>query len=202
MSIFDDYKNSSLNPLDMFKRDDPNRAANKYMDRIPGVGAKYFNPYIEGGREAGGRLHDEYSKQLDPTHFMDEIMKHYQESQGATYERDKLGKGIGSAAAAGGVAGTPEHQRQYGEMAGDIMSKDMQQYLQNALGIHASGLQGEQDFYNKGFDASGRMADLEGGTLASQGTLAYQGANQKNQNRMALFNAISKALSQSAGAGL
>ena len=184
----------------LFGNEDPAKAANKYMSRIPNVGKQYYNPFIQGGQEAGNTLHSEYGKMLDPTTFIDNIMGHYKTSKGAELERDELGRGIGATAAAGGFAGTPEHQREYGEMAGNIMSKDMQQYLQNALGVYSGGLTGEKDFFNKGFDASGSMADLLGGNLASQGTLAFQGVNQQNENRQALMKALSKLLATGTGA--
>lgn len=201
MSIWDDYKGSNLNPLNMFSREDPSKQANKYMDQIPGVGRKYYDPFINEGKQAGDVLKGEYGKQLDPTTFMDQIMQHYQTSKGAQYEQDKLGRGIGSTAAAGGIAGTPEHQREYGEMASDINSKDMQQYLMNALGIYGGGISGEKDFYDKGFDASKDMTDLVGGTLASKGTMAFQGATQTNMDRQAFMNALMKALASGAGSG-
>lgn len=204
MSMWEDYKSSPFSMpgfLKMFSQQDPSKDANRYMNQIPGVGHNAYDPFINEGREAGGVLKGQYGKMLDPTAFMDEIMGHYKQSKGAQYEQDKLGKGIGSTAAAGGFAGTPEHQRQYGEMAGDIMSKDMQQYLQNALGIHKDALSGEQDFYNKGYGASGSLADLLGGNLASQGTMAFQQGQQHNQNAIALMSAIAKALAQGGGAG-
>jgi hypothetical protein len=201
MSIWDSYKNIATAPLSWFGGgEDPAKAANKYLEQIPGVGEKYYNPYIEGGKEAGGLLKDQYGKMLDPTAFMDEILKHYNTSQGAQYQLGNLSKDIGNTAAAGGIAGTPEHQRQYGELAQDIMSKDMQQYLQNALGIQKTGLEGENNFYNKGFEASGSLADLISGTLGSQAGLAYQGANSKNASNAAFMNALMKALSTGAGA--
>lgn len=201
MSLLNDYWESNLNPLNMFRRTDPSKMANKYMDQIPGVGKQYYNPFIDRGERAGSKLEGEYGKLMNPTSFMDEIMKHYTESEGAKYEKNELGRGIGATAAAGGFAGTPEHQKEYGEMASGLMSKDMQQYLQNALGVYNTGLSGEQDFYGKGFDASGKLADMIGGTLASQGGMAFQQGSQTNASRDAFMNALMKALGQAAGAG-
>lgn len=201
MSLWSDYTESNLNPLNLFRREDPSKQANKYLSQIPGVGQKYYNPFIQSGQKAGSILEGEYGKLLNPTSFIDDIMKNYDMSKGAKYERDELGRGIGATAAAGGFAGTPEHQKEYGEMAGNIMSKDMQQYLQNALGVYGMGLGGEHDIYGKGFDASGSMADLLGGTLASQGGMAFQQASQTNASRDAFMNALMKALGTAAGAG-
>lgn len=200
MGMFDGFKNSPLNPMYMWQRDDPMQDANKYMNQIPGMGKQYYNPFIQRGQRAGDSLEGEYGKMMNPTSFMDDIMKNYNMSAGATYERDKLGKGIGSTAAAGGFAGTPEHQRQYGEMADKIMSGDMQQYLSNALGIHDRGMSGEENFFNKGYDASSSLADLLGGTLSSQAGLAFKSDTDRNADRSALMNAIMKALAQGGGA--
>ena len=202
MSFWDSIKNGPINPFYMWQRDDPAKDANKYLNQIPGVGNKYYNPFIERGGQAGDTLQGAYGKLMNPTSFMDDIMKNYSLSQGAQYERDKLGKGIGATAAAGGFAGTPEHQQSYGEMADKIMSGDMQQYLQNALGIYNTGLSGEQDFYNKGYGASGSLADLLGGTLSSQAGLAFKADSDRNSDRQALMNALMKALAQGAGAGM
>lgn len=199
MGFFDNFKNSPLNPMYMFDRDDPQGDANKYMNQIPGIGKQYYNPFIDRGNRAGNVLEGEYGKMMNPTSFMDDIMKHYQMSEGATYERDKLGKGIGATAAAGGYTGTPDHQRSYGEMTDKIMSGDMQQYLTNALGIHDRGMSGEENFFNKGYDASSSLADLIGGTLSSQGGLAFKAASDRNSDRSALMSAIMKALSQGGG---
>lgn len=200
MGFFDNFKDSPLNPFYMFQRDNPQKDANKFMNPIPGVGKQYYNPFIDRGARAGNQLEGEYGKMMNPTSFMDDIMKNYKMSAEAQYEQDKLGKGIGATAAAGGFSGTPEHQTEYGEMAGKIMSGDMQQYLQNALGIYNQGIGGEEGFYNKGYDASSSLADLIGGNMASQGGLAFKAGSDRNADRGALMNAIIKAFTQGGGA--
>lgn len=199
MSLWGDYKGSVLNPVNLFAREDPMKDANRYLEQIPGVGKQYYNPYIDQGRRAGSLLESEYGKLLKPTSFIDDIMKNYNMSKGAMYKRDQLGRGIGATAAAGGYAGTPEHQLEYGEMADKLMSDDMQQYLQNALGVYGTGLSGEQGFYGKGFEASDRLAELIAGMLSSQAGGAFQSANQTNASRDAFLNNIIKAFSQGGG---
>lgn len=199
MSLWDDYTGSNFNPLNMLKREDPTKGANRYLDQIPGVGQKYYGGYIDRGNRAGAKLEGEYGKLMNPTSFIDDIMKNYSTSQGAQYQQKELGRGIGATAASGGYAGTPEHQKEYGNMASDIMSKDMQQYLQNALGVYGTGLSGEQNFDTQGFNASGSMADLLGGKLSSQAGLSFQNSSQNNANRNAFMNAIMKALSTGGG---
>lgn len=200
MSLWDDYSGSMLNPLNMFKREDPQKDANRYLSQIPGIGKQYYNPFIDSGKKAGGILEGEYGKLLKPTSFIDDIMKNYSQSAAAKYQQDQLGRGIGATAAAGGFAGTPEHQKEYATMAQDVMSGDMQQYLQNALGVYDRGVGGERDIYNKGFQASGSLADLLSGVLGSQAGLAFQAGSQTNASRDAFMSALMKALSTGAGA--
>jgi hypothetical protein len=180
--------------------EDPMKEARKYLEQIPGMGKQYYNPFIDRGNRAGNLLEGEYGKLLDPSAFMDNIMKNYKMSAGAQYQQDKLGKGIANTAAAGGFAGTPEAQRQYGEMADQIMSGDMQQYLSNALGIYNRGLGGEEGFADRGYDATKSLVDLLGGTLSSEAGLGFQGASQHNADRQSWLNAMSKAFSTGAGA--
>jgi len=204
MSIWDAFKNYSPTNaiggglLSGFFGGGGAKNANKYLNKIPGVGHEAYDPFINQGREAGGILKDQYGRMLDPTKYMDDIMKNYQMSQGATYKRDQLGKGIGNTAAAGGIAGTPEHQREYGQMSNDIMSQDMDQYLQNALGINDRGIRGEEGFYDKGFQASGSLADMLANMFGSKAGLAYKSGQDKN----ALMQSLMKMLATGAGAAM
>lgn len=199
MSLWSDYKGSNLNPMNLFSREDPMKNANKYLEQIPGIGKQYYNPFIESGRKAGTLLEGEYGKLMKPTSFIDDIMKNYDMSKGAIYKRDQLGRGIGATAAAGGYAGTPEHMQEYGEMSNKLMSDDMQQYLQNALGVYGTGLSGEQDIYGKGYSASDKLAELISGVLSSQAGGAFQSASQTNASRDAFMNQLIKAFSQGGG---
>ena len=177
----------------------PANAAMPYLNQIPGVGHTAYDPYIQQGQQAGSRLGGEYERQLDPTTFMNDIMGQYKQSEGYQARRDDLMKGMGSAAAQGGYAGTPFAQNEYGERANKLMADDEQQYLQNALGIYDKGISGEQDFYNKGYGASGSLADLLGGNLAQQAGIAYQGADSQNQQRQALVKGLTDLLSKIGG---
>lgn len=190
------------NLLGTSKSQNPANAAMPYLQQIPGVGHQYYDPYIQQGQQAGDVLKEQYGQMLDPTAFMDKIYSQYKPSEAYQYQLGELTKGIGSQAAAGGFAGTPLHQQQYGEMAQGLLSKDMQQYLQNALGIQQTGLSGEQDIYGKGFQAGGSLADLLAGNLGTQAGLAFQGQQQQNMNRQALINALGGLLGKGAGAFL
>ena len=106
---------------------------------------------------------------------------------------------MGNTAAAGGIAGTPLDQMNQAEGIQGLMSKDMQQYLQNALGVFNTGLSGEEGVATRGYDASGKLTDAVGGALNQQGGLAFQDAQQKNKNKGDMWSMFGKALGAGVG---
>lgn len=180
----------------------PADSAMPYLNQIPGIGQQYYDPFVQSGRTAGTRLEGEYDQLLsDPNAFIDKIMSGYEPSKGFQFQKDLLSKALGSTAAAGGYRGTDFDQLQQGEAIQGLLSKDMQQYLQNVLGAYKTGLEGEQDIYDKGFQASGSLADYLGSALGQQGQVAFQGQAQKNANKAGLFKLLAQALGGAAGLG-
>lgn len=173
------------------RRADPQKEANQYLDQIPGIGRQYYDPFIQRGGRAGDILEQQYGSLIsDPGALLDKIMGGYETSKGYQRQKDILGREIGSSAAAGGIAGTPLHQEQQGEMVEGLLSQDMQNYLKNALGLYQTGLSGESGLYDKGFTASGSMADLMGNLMGTKAGMAYQSAQDKNARRNALISSL------------
>jgi hypothetical protein len=179
----------------------PASAASPYLNQIPGMGATNYSPYINSGLQSGANAKTAYDLMTsDPTGFLDMLMKNYKTSEGYNFEKDLLTKELGNTAAAGGIAGTPYDQLNQGTAVQGLLSKDMQQYLSNVLGIHKTGLEGETGIANRGFEASKALTDLIGGSLNQQGGLAFNNAQQKNSDRNSIFQALAKALGAGAGA--
>jgi hypothetical protein len=135
----------------------------------------------------------------DPTGFINKLMEGYKPSEGYQFQKEQLTKELGNTAAAGGVAGTPQDQMNQGAGVQKLLSGDMQQFLQNVLGVFNTGLEGEQGIANTGYDASKNLTDALGGALNQQGGLAFQNQQQKNQNKNDLWKMFGKALGAGAG---
>jgi len=181
-------------------RKSPMDAASPYLNQIPGVGHQGYDPYINAGLDASGRTKSKYEELFsDPTAFINKLMEGYKPSEGYQFQKDQLTKELSNTAAAGGVAGTPMDQMNQAEGIQGLLGKDMQQFLQNVLGVFNTGLQGEEGIANRGYDASKNLTDLLGGTLNQQGGLAFQNQQQKNQDRNALWSMFGKALGAGAG---
>ena len=175
-------------------------AANQYLNQIPGVGHQGYDPYINAGMDASGRTKNKYEELMsDPTAFINKLMEGYKPSEGYQFQKDQLTKELSNTAAAGGVAGTPMDQLNQGEQIQGLLGKDMQQFLQNILGVFNTGLEGEEGIASRGYDASKNLTDLLGGALNQQGGLAFQDQQQKNKNKNDLWSMFGKALGAGAG---
>ena len=178
----------------------PMDAANQYLNQIPGVAHQGYDDYINQGKDASGKTKSAYEDMMnDPTGFINKIMEQYKESEGYGYAKDKLTKEMSNTSAAGGIAGTPYDQINQAEGVQGLLSKDMQQFLENALGRYDKGLSGEEGIADRGYDASGKLTDALGGALNQQGGLAFNDAQQKNKNKNDLWSMFGKALGAGAG---
>lgn len=178
----------------------PMNNANQYLNQIPGVAHQGYDPYVNAGLDASGRTKSQYEDLMkDPTGFINKLMEGYKPSEGYQFQKEQLTKELGNTAAAGGVAGTPMDQMNQGEGVQKLLSGDMQQFLQNILGVFDTGLKGEEGIANRGYDASGKLTDAIGGALNQQGGLAFQDAQQKNSNRNDIWKMFGKALGAGAG---
>ena len=182
-------------------KQNPMDEANKYINQIPGVGHKGYDPYINRGEDASTRTKSKYEELMnDPTAFMNKLMEGYKPSEGYQFQKGQLQKEMGNTAASGGVAGTPMDQMNQAEGIQGILGKDMQQYLSNAFGAFNTGLQGEQGVADTGFKATGALTDLLGSTLNKQGGMAFQNAQQNNSDKNGFMQMLIKALGTGAGA--
>lgn len=177
------------------KSNSPMNAAMPYLNQIPGVAHQGFDPYVNAGLDASGRTKDIYeSLMTDPTAFINKLMEGYQPSEGYQFQKDQLTKELGNTAAMGGVAGTPMDQMNQGQGVQNLLSGDMQQFLQTVLGAFNTGLGGEENIATRGFDASKNLTDMLGGSLNQKAGLAFNDQQQKNKNKGDMWSMFGKAL--------
>ncbi len=166
-------------------------AAMPYYQQIPGVYNQYMQPWIDRGNAAYG----EYSGKLndllnDPTGFINGIMSQYQASPQYQTDLAAATQGENNSAAAGGTLGTGASQAALAAKSSQLANQYQQQYLQNALGVFGSGLQGEGHLSDQGFDASGTMAQALAQNLQDEGGLAYQQAEDQDNGLAGLISGL------------
>lgn len=191
MSKFSEFIGGGRNPAD---------AAMPYFDQIPGMLQQNYNPYIQRGTTAYGAMAPQYNQMsTDPAAFLESIMGKYEPSKGYQLKLDEGMRAAGNSAAAGGMRGSMQDIQNESRLASSLMGDDMQQWLNNVLGLHTRGLQGQQGLYNTGYDATRNMTGDMANVMGTQGSLAFQGQANKNQGQRDLFSGIQKALGAGAG---
>jgi len=160
---------------------------NQARNELPG----YYNDYIQRGQRMGSGLENQYNQLMnDPGARMNQIGASYHQSPGFQFQLQQALQAGNQAAAAGGMAGTPQHQQQNMALATNLSNQDYNQYLQNALGQYNIGLSGGHNLYNTGFNASDSLANGMSNLLQSQANYAYNAANNENQHNSDLWSSI------------
>jgi hypothetical protein len=173
----------------------PANKAMPYMNQIPDMLQKYLSPYIDAGNQALPGLQDQYGKLItDPGARMNEIGASYQQSPGFQFSLDQALQGSDHAAAAGGMAGSPQHEFQNMDIATQMANQDYNNYMSNALGMYKTGLSGNQSIYNTGAQTGMAMGEDMASVLANQAKLAYLGQNAKNQSSGGMWGAIGEGI--------
>lgn len=161
----------------------PSDAGMNYMDKIPGQLDKYMSPYIDAGNRQLPGLENQYNQITNnPGGKLNEIGAGYHESPGFQFALQQALQGAGHAAAAGGMAGTPQHEQQNMGIATGLANQDYNQWLGNALGMYGLGTQGRQGLYDTGAKTGISMGEDLASVLANKAKLAYEGQNAENQH--------------------
>jgi hypothetical protein len=158
-------------------------AANPYIEQAMAEIRKYMGPYHDIGVSVAPGLQNEYSKLMsDPAAMLEFFMEGYEPSKEYQFKQEQMGQSAANTAAAGGMRGSPLDQYHQQEITNSLLNADMQKYLGNVTGLYSQGLGGNQGLYNTGFNAANSMSSDLANLMNSQGSLAYNAANQKRQN--------------------
>lgn len=172
-------------------------ASNTYQKYIDQAGNN-FNPYIQGGQSAFGNMGNALNKMSDPQAFMKNIMSGYSQSPNAQFETQYGMQAQNNAASASGMLGSGASQKAAADYAQQVTSRDMQNYLQNILGVNSQYLQGLGQMSNTGMQGAQGMAGLYGDLGKAQAEAAYGKANQQQADQSSgiggMFDIASKAL--------
>ncbi len=161
----------------------PADAAAGTLSGIPDMMKGYYQPYMQAGQKAIPTLQGQFGQLLsNPGQFMNRIGQSYQQSPGFQSSLKEALNAATNAAAAGGYAGSPQHERYNMETATNLANKDYNSWLSNALGLYGMGLGGEQGLYQGGLGASTGLAQNIADVMAKQAELQYQGQDAANKH--------------------
>lgn len=185
----------------------PYDAASQYYNQIPGMLNNTYNPYIHAGmgalpgmqqyenrgNVAGNNLMNQYSQMTNnPGGLVNKLGASFHQSPGYAFQVQQSLNAANRAAAAGGMAGSPEEQQNIATTTNQLANQDYYNYLNHATQMYGAGIQGMQgterlganmvqDLYGAGANASNNLAQNLGSAYMNQGNMAYGSANFNNQ---------------------
>lgn len=150
----------------------------KWINQANGV----QQPYQNAGKQGLKNYQDWLNGQKDPSGFINGLMGQYSESPYAKYmQQQSLNAGQNAASASGLMGSTPLMQ-QLQENAGNIASKDQNQWLQDVLGINKQYGEGQNNLVNVGQNSTNALTGLYGQAANNMGQAAYGQTAGKNQD--------------------
>lgn len=152
--------------------DDSYDQASEYLNKIEPMLQQNYSPYINNGNQAGTDLQSQLSMLLqNPASVQALLGQGYTQSPGYQYSLDQALGAQNNAAAAGGYAGSPQHQINAAKTATGEASQDYWKYLTANQNLYNQGLSGSQDMYNTGFNATNNLSSGLGNLYGSQANL-------------------------------
>ena len=147
---------------------------NEYQDKA----AQGYQPYADAGTGALGNYQDWLNGQKDPSGFINGLQDQYQESPYAQYLQKQSLRAGQNAASASGLSGSTPLFQQLQQNAGNIASKDQNDWMQKVLGINSQYGEGQNNLINGGRDAQNHLSDI----WNRKGEAAYSQENSKQNN--------------------
>ncbi len=172
----------------------------KYLQGLPPQILQYLLPYINAGNKATGESGDAYSNLVtNPSSVYNSIASNYKQSPGYQFNVDQSTKAAANAAAAGGMAGSPQHQQQLASVIAGLSSQDFNNYLQNVLGQYDIGLQGLGNLSKTGAETAENYGTDLGNIGLAEAMTQYAGRQNQNQQNSGFGAQLASALKSLAG---
>jgi len=122
----------------------------------------YYQPFYDTGTSAMQNYYGALQGLMqDPTALENQIMGSYSMSPWAQQQTNTLTQNLNRSAAMGGNLGTPNEQLSMANQLQGVVSKDQQQYLQNAMTPYMAGLSGEQYLTGMGLKSAHGLAGIQ-----------------------------------------
>lgn len=171
--------------------DKPYRKYAQEMEENLNQAKQYYNPFYEAGTSALPQYQQSLDEMKDPQAFFKKIMGGYQESPWAKFQQEQGQRALTNSASAGGLIGSTPFMQAGQDYTHNIGSQDMQQFLQNILGIKSGYQSGLGNLISGGQNAAQGLAGLQQSFADPIASARYGGNRMKNMDR---GNIISGAL--------
>lgn len=150
------------------------------------------NPFYNAGQQAIPQFQNWLSSQSNPSGFINNLLSQYQESPWAHYQQEQGVRAAQNLGSATGLTGSTPLQLQAQQNAQSISSGDMQNWLQNVLGINTQYGAGLHNQEQMGQHAADFLSQLFQGAGEYKGGTNYGQEAGEQSDRNALWAGIAK----------
>lgn len=134
---------------------------------------KAQNPFYTAGTNAIPQFQNWLTSMQNPSDFINHLMTQYQQSPYAKYLQQQSMRAGTNAASASGLIGSTPYAEQLQQNSANIASGDMNQWLQNVLGINSQYGAGTGDLIGRGQNSANTLTSLYNNTGEKMGEASY-----------------------------
>lgn len=158
-----------------------------------------MQPWQTAGNNALGQYQNALSPMGNTPGYINNIMNQWQMSPWAQFQMQQGMKAMNNANSASGMMGSGAQMKAAADYSQGLASRDMQQWLQNNLGVNQQYMGGLSDISHQGLAASQSMGQLLGQLADAMGLTTY-GAGQANHDAISdIFGALGGGMSSMMG---
>lgn len=162
---------------------DPYKQAMEQYEKYGKKAEGTQQPFLSAGQQAIPQFQQWLQGMQDPSGFINNLMGGYQQSPYANYMQQQSMRAGQNAASASGLMGSTPLMQQLQQNAANISSQDMQNWLQNVLGINTQYGAGVGNMMQGGQGAANALTGMYGNMGQQMGEAAY-GQSAGGQNDM------------------
>lgn len=170
----------------------PYEDAMKQYQKYGQQGADAQQPYVAGGQRGMANFEHWLAGQRDPSSFINNLMSQYQTSPYAKFQMQQGQNAANNAASASGMMGSTPFMQASQDYAHGISQQDMNQYLQNVLGVNTQYGAGQNALMQGGQNAANALTNLYSHMGDQMGAAAYGREAGKNQDRSNMWGGLIK----------
>lgn len=168
----------------------PYQAAMNQFQNWNQKAANVQNPFLQAGQGAIGNYQNWLHTMQNPAAFQNQLMNQYQESPYAKFQQQQAMRSAQNAGSASGMLGSSPLTMQEQQNASNISAGDMNNWMQNALGINTQYGQGQANMMGMGQNAANALTGLYGQEAQGMGEMAYGQGTAENQRTGNIFSDI------------
>ncbi len=163
------------------------------LGQIPTQLKPYYQPYLDAGTQAIPKLETQYNNLLtNPGDVFNTMGQSFQQSPGFDFAMQQALQSSNQAAAAGGMAGSPEHEQENQTVATGLANQDYYNYMNHVTGLYNEGLHGEQEMMHQGLGATQDLTSQIAQTLAAQAALKAKQEASKTSAESDIFGDVAE----------